>query len=308
MIYVEIVSQLADQMFLYSFARHLQLNNKSQQKEKIAFDYKNYDIYEEAKYYIHDYKCDENIISKERKLNIIQRLALNIFCRNRDKAAKENKDWEFENKYRDLMSIFGVYICTYNYHEFKHKSLFKNYLLLGFYHGYKFFEDIDDELRKEFKPKSLEFSPYITNLLKQIDNTNSVCMHIRRGDFESSSFKKNLSICHEKYFYDAINIIKEKVENPKIFISTDDMEWAKTLNIDIEHEIINYDEVTSPINLYVMSRCKHFIISNSGYSWWAQHLSDNKDKIVIAPDRWTNLNPEKNTDLYESNWTLVHVD
>lgn len=57
-----------------------------------------------------------------------------------------------------------------------------------------------------------------------------------------------------------------------------------------------------------MSQCKHFIISNSTYVWWAQHLSDYPDKIVIAPDRWRNNTPETHTGIYENNWKLISPD
>lgn len=308
MIYAEIVSELADHLFIYAFARSLQLKYKNQEKDKIAFDYRNFTKDPKIKEYIFDYKCGDNLVLEERKLNLIQRLALNIYCRNRDKAASKGKDWEYEVKYRELMSIFGIYICTYNYHEFKHKPLFKNILLLGFFHGKKFFEDFDEDLRKEYKPKLEEFTPYVKGLLDRINNSNSVCMHIRRGEFTDEAHRNNLLICNNDYFYKGVEIIKSKVENPKMFISTDDMEWVKTLDFDIDYEVIDFNQITTPINLYVMSRCKHFIVSNSGYSWWAQHLSDNKDKIVIAPNKWTKLNPEKNTDLFEGDWTLINVD
>jgi hypothetical protein len=41
-----------------------------------------------------------------------------------------------------------------------------------------------------------------------------------------------------------------------------------------------------------MSHCKHFILSNSTFSWWPAWLSENANCIVIAPplNYWDNLN------------------
>ena len=43
-----------------------------------------------------------------------------------------------------------------------------------------------------------------------------------------------------------------------------------------------------------MSACKHFVISNSTFSWWCQYLSDNEKTIVIGPKKWNN-NSENNS-------------
>ena len=52
-----------------------------------------------------------------------------------------------------------------------------------------------------------------------------------------------------------------------------------------------------------MIRYGNFVISNSTFSWWAQHLAENEEKIVIAPSRW--CNDKRPVGLYEKNWTIL---
>ena len=48
------------------------------------------------------------------------------------------------------------------------------------------------------------------------------------------------------------------------------------------------DNDTVYFDLYLMSECKHQILSNSSFSFWSGYLCKNEKKMVIIPDKWTN--------------------
>ena len=55
-----------------------------------------------------------------------------------------------------------------------------------------------------------------------------------------------------------------------------------------------------------MSKCSHFVINNSTFEWWAQHLGNSSEKIVVAPDIWRNEPENLWRDIYEENWVLLN--
>ena len=84
---------------------------------------------------------------------------------------------------------------------------------------------------------------------------------------------------------------------------SDDIEWVK--NNIYTGCVTYYEDGTDPVweKLRLMSACKHFVVSNSTFSWWAQYLSENEKKIVISPSEWY-LDSRKN-DLQSKQWILL---
>ena len=146
--------------------------------------------------------------------------------------------------------------------------------------------EIKKLLQKEFTPK---FEPRKENkeLYEIIKCSNSICISIRRGDYISTQFRNDFFVCDKSYFDKGIKKIQELVSNPIFILFSDDIEWAQS-NILIEGYPVYHESGDDPIweKLRLMSSCKHFVISNSTFSWWAQFLCTNRDKIVVSPNRW----------------------
>ena len=58
-------------------------------------------------------------------------------------------------------------------------------------------------------------------------------------------------------------------------------------------------------DMRLMSNCKHNVIANSSFSWWGAWLNNNKEKIVIAPEKWFNDEKIVQTDIIPETWTRI---
>lgn len=307
MIIIMLQGRLGNQMFQYAFARNLQkkyyINDKIFiNKENLKKSGREEDGWVDS---LVDFNTVEYQYTRKKEINIIQQMILYLYLvfrkvvRGIFKLGLDTK--ELDVFFSSFLNFFGIYCINTGYCNFK-KSSFKNKIIVGCFESSKYFDENRSTIIKELSSKHPLVSDNLS-LYNTIKNNESICITIRRGDFLKDEFKNAHYICTEEYFYKGINIIKEKISNPVFVFFSDDIEWVKE-NIHVEGKVY-YETGNDPVweKLRLMSACKHFIISNSTFSWWAQYLSENKNKIVIAPSKWNN--EIRNKDIYQDNWTII---
>lgn len=177
---------------------------------------------------------------------------------------------------------------------------------MGYWQSERYFQDIVGIIRRDFSFQR-PLAGLNLSLVKQIAETNSVSLHIRRGDYVSNPQAFAIhGVCSIEYYEAAIKYVAERVSSPNFFVFSDDMDWARS-HLEIRHAccyVENNKGADSYVDMQLMSRCKHNIVANSSFSWWGAWLNGNADKLVTAPRRWF-ANETDTTDLLPSAWVRL---
>jgi len=195
----------------------------------------------------------------------------------------------------DVKRKFFVSEPSSSYFNEDYKSIFirKTIWIEGYWQSPLYFEDIKKIIHNDFMINTpLSFKT--KEIAEKIKNTNSICIHIRRLRNEivgeDKAIIKTLPL---SYYYQAISLLIKDVKKPAFFCFSDNPTWAKE-NIEMNFPVIfidhNFSDNLIHEDLYLMSLCKHFIISNSTFSWWGAWLSVENNKSVICPNEnyWDN--------------------
>ena len=158
--------------------------------------------------------------------------------------------------------------------------------LVGCWQSEKYFEKVKEEVKKAYTFQKVELSDKMKEYEKEIKDSDSVCIHIRRGDYLQASEVYG-GICTPEYYKSAIKKMERWYPNCHFFVFTNDVPWVKQNYKQDNLTIIEgNDEDRGYIDLYLMTQCKHFILANSSFSWWGCYLSSSQEKKVIAPKQW----------------------
>lgn len=289
MIIVKLQGGLGNQMFQYALGRHLSIKNNAQ------------------------FKLDTSPLN-ETAQNVTKReYDLSVFNIKESFATEKEVAWfkKYRFKPGKIWFLYNRTVVNRSRYAWEEHFNFEPWILDlkdpvyldGFWNTEKYFKDIEDVIRKDFTLKE-SLSAKGAELLSQIKQTESVSLHVRRGDYISDPKTTAwLGVCSLEYYDRAIKRITKSIESPYFFIFSDDPIWAK------ENVTPPFPTTYAPSNtehpeedMILMSKCKHSIIANSSFSWWGAWLNTNPQKIVVAPKQWFKTEKMDTRDIIPETW------
>lgn len=192
--------------------------------------------------------------------------------------------------------------CNYDANLLEHDPAY----LTGWFQSEKYFKDIEAEVRKTFTfpersvmhlPADLE--QHIGTYQYMIEHTQAISVHIRRGDYLLADEVYG-GICTDAYYETAIAYMRTRYPDGVFYVFSNDLKWAKNW-LETRYKkpgaealpeqfclIEETTEHTGFLDMMLMSKCKHHVIANSSFSWWASWINHFEDKCIIAPEKWFN--------------------
>ena len=250
---------------------------------------------------------DLNYINRRQLFNGFElEKVFNIYS----KVSFLNKALSFQSiNFKEILNKIDVTFYNFKEPHFHYTSKIldipKHSFLDGYWQSELYFKDYSKEIKKifNFSDKLDEQNELISN---DINQSNSISIHIRRGDFLLKR-NDNHYINLKEYYLKAINESSKFFKNPKYFIFTDDPSWV-TDNFVLDHSyfIVAVNQGTKSFyDMHLMSLCKSNIIANSSFSWWGAWLNSKKDKIIYAPKNWFKDKSISTDDLIPNSWNII---
>jgi hypothetical protein len=181
----------------------------------------------------------------------------------------------------------------------------KNTILIGFWQSETYFFGIRRILKKEIVPR-IPLTGRAAEMAHRIDRLeDSVGIQVRRGDFVSSANGALVhGACPRSYYETAAKQILENHPKARFFVFSDDPEWCRDeLELPGSVEIVSDGRAaTDVIDLHLLARCRHHVISNSTFGWWGAWLGETPTGITVCPLRWLNDESMDTGNLVPERW------
>jgi hypothetical protein len=304
---VKIIGGLGNQMFQYVF--YLWLHEYSEDTVLIDISaFENYDLHngmEINSTFMIDFTgsvaslAQINKLKDQKRFFKMRRKIGKLFCKNPNVFLSETHYYE---------PLYCGFFCDLFQ---KNDTYFE-----GYWQNEKYIQGCQkNDIKKLFVWNNLsKQTQFCANNMR--NEFNSVSIHIRNRDrlkkWKHLLYYMRLRLvwreCEFDYYIKAVEEMKSRVNSPKFYVFTNDIEWAKSKVLKtIEEDIMIVDwnkGIDSNQDMYLMTQCKHNIISMSSFSWWGAWLNTNPDKIVISPKKWA-IRFNKCIDIIPKEWIKI---
>jgi|688.fasta_scaffold01592_16 hypothetical protein len=186
------------------------------------------------------------------------------------------------------------------------EKLGPNVYLKGYWQSERYFSTIATQVKDIFTLQP-HFYSNILPLIEEIKQTESVSIHVRKGDYLLHPYSDYYATLESAYYNNALAALQDNLPQLKLYVFTDDPKWVKeNLALPIPYTLISGVQTRSMYeDFQAMLSCKYHIIANSSFSWWTAWLSAREGKKVVAPKEWFKNGPSDTADLIPKSWLIV---
>lgn len=164
----------------------------------------------------------------------------------------------------------------------------------GFFADCAYFEKLPVAVGDLFSLDGQPRSEWLRTLQSEATSVKPIGLHVRRGDY----LRRADSTLGVQYYLNALQFLSEKGiadENKCVWIFSDDPnfvkeEFARSLGGWSVRYVEPPPTVPAAEVMFLMASCQLLVSANSTFSWWAAHLSESIDAVVVPPADFP-LNP-----------------
>ena len=212
MIIIKLQGGLGNQMFQYAFGSILAKKSRT----KLLLDTSFFNNTEKKPGYTprafelesfkndYDFATKKDVISFER-LSLLNRI-------------KKRCGLKYPIKYIENFSKYNPELLSFK----------KDVCLQGYFQSYKYFVGYEDLVKKLFSFNIDLLSDSNKKILQTIKETNSISIHVRRGDYvEDKVTNAYHGVCNLEYYLEALKQLERRYDNLILFFFSDDIDWVK---------------------------------------------------------------------------------
>ncbi len=172
----------------------------------------------------------------------------------------------------------------------------------GYFQSEKYFAHHKNQILKLFAiPKDIH--EYLTTTYEEVLNAPCTVAIHHRSYLKEDPHQHFYAHQNRDYYLKAI---AQFPEDALFVVCSNDILWCKWMFAEIPRDFVFIEDEPYYNDLYLMSLCKHNIISNSSFSWWSAYLNLNPEKIVVAPKRWfVESTRESSEDIIPDSWITL---